>query len=189
MILLLFTATVVYTQVNSVRLNKSAFAPKFMLPKGETLYINGNPVLVSEQLNMLVVEQVGDSLNVIIENENENSIAELDGSNHTTSLYVGDGAHLHIKYRDWDTSPLIIPIKIRPVTDDTPLEFAGEFTIGSYLGYQLGARSILNNVNYNYSQTFSVFAAPTMIKINPEVADTDNSNVVLGFFYCIRIHS
>lgn len=170
-----------FAQSNKIKLNKSAFSPRYILPKGETLYVNGKPIVVDEQLNMLVVEQVGDSLNVIILDEADNDITALDGSDHTTSLYVGTGAHLHIKYRDWDTSPLVIPIKIRPSTAGAPLEFVGEFTLGSYIGYQLGSRSLLDDNKSNYSQTFSLFAAPTMIRINPEVADTDKSNLILGF--------
>ena len=39
----------------------------------------------------------------------------------------------------------------------------------------------MDSDNYNYSQTISAFAAPTMVKINPDVAQTEMSNLVLGF--------
>lgn len=40
----------------------------------------------------------------------------------------------------------------------------------------------MNSDNYDYSQTFSAFAASTMVKINLDVAETDMTNLVLGFF-------
>lgn len=119
--------------IQVVKINKSAFVPWYILPKGETLYIDGKPVIINEPLNMQVVSEVGDSLNVIVQNKNSNGILQFDRST-TTSLYVGAGAYLHVKYRDWDTSPFAIPIKIRPSVEDVPMQFVGESTLGPYIG-------------------------------------------------------
>ncbi len=168
------------SQSKVIKINKSAFAPRYILPKGETLYIDGKPIIIKEPLDMKIVDEVGDSIRVIVQNKKANGILQFDGST-TTSLYVGEGAFLHVKYRDWDTSPLAIPIKIRPSAEDVPMQFVGEFTLGPYIGYQTGSKSLMDSDNYNYSQTISAFAAPTMVKINPDVAQTEMSNLVLGF--------
>lgn len=182
-ILIVFSfSTKTKAQVKSIQLSKGAFAPHYSLPKGETIYVDGKPTVTRQELNVTIIDQVGDSINVIVVNKKDSAIAAFaEGNNTNTTLYSGKGANLHMKYTDWDTSPLVIPIKIRPFIDDTPLEFVGEFTLGSYIGYQTGSKSISDIDAYHYSQTFSGFAAPTMVRINPETADTDKSNLVLGF--------
>ncbi len=168
-------------QSNSIAISKGAFAPKYSLPKGEIVYVNNIPIAASKRLNIQVLDQQGDSIHILLQNQDMANILAIDSSHDVTSLFVGRGANLHLKYTDWDTSPLSIPIKIRPSIDDTPLEFVGEFTLGSYIGFQTGSKSISDFETFHYSQTFSGFAAPTMVKINPEVAATDMSNLILGF--------
>lgn len=168
-------------QVNSIKLSKGAFSPHYSLPKGEILYVDGAPIIISEKLKVRVLSITGDSINVLVENNKIENEEILKTHNNVATIYQGEGAHLHIEYTDWDTSPFIVPIKIRPAIQNSPLEFIGEFTLGSYIGFQSGSKSISDFESYHYSQTFSGFAAPTMIRINPEVADTDKSNLVLGF--------
>lgn len=168
------------SQKENIRLAKGAFAPNYSLPKGEILYVDGKPIVTKQKLDIYILDIAGDSINVSLQDGKEDG-KEFYKSGDQMTLYTGQGNNLHVKYTDWDTSPLSIPIKIRPSIDDTPLEFVGEFTLGSYIGYQIGSKSFSDAESFHYSQTFSGFAAPTMVKINPEVANTDMSNLILGF--------
>ena len=96
-------------------------------------------------------------------------------------LLTGQGRVAHLKFKDYDTQLLTIPIKIRPRLDDAPLQFIGDVALGSYFGYQFGRVAISDNSTETFSQTVALFAAPGMVKIDPTVADTDSSNLTLGF--------
>jgi hypothetical protein len=88
-----------------------------------------------------------------------------------------------LKFTDFDVSPLVIPLKIRPALDNNPLQFLGDVSIGPYLGYQRGTKSFhASSPGTQTSLTFCVFGTPTMINLNPsnQMNTTDSSSSILG---------
>lgn len=186
---LLCSVNIISGQDNPGALNTKAFAPKFYLLAGEELYIDTLRVVTKEKLRVNLVQQDGDTIHIRVNphqdftdiNPDLSLVSASNSVKDDPYLFIGNGAYAHLKYKDWDTNPLLIPIKIRPSTDDNPLQFVGEVSLGTYIGYETGKLSINEAKTYNYSQTIGLFAAPGMIKIDPSVADTDMSNLTLGF--------
>lgn len=88
-----------------------------------------------------------------------------------------------LRFTDFDASPLVIPLKIRPALDSNPLQFLGDVSIGPYLGYQRGTKSFnASSSGTQTSLTFCVFGSPTMINLNPsnQMNSSDNSSSVIG---------
>ncbi|MBK9256733.1 MAG: hypothetical protein IPM42_14700 [Saprospiraceae bacterium] len=88
-----------------------------------------------------------------------------------------------LKFTDFDLSPLVIPLKIRPAVNNNPLQFLGDVSIGPYFGYQRGSKSYnLSSEVTQTSITFCTFGSPTLVNINPsnQSDNSTNSNSVLG---------
>lgn len=183
-LLVLISSQIFGQKKNVVGVNSKSFSPKYFLIPGEVYYSDNQIVQATKNTPINILKQVGDSLFIRTSPklDSTTSMAYLN-SNTINKDYIllDDGYTTHLKFRDWDTHPLAIPIKIRPSLDDNPVQFAGEISVGSYIGYQTGKTSITDTERYIYAQTISLFAAPSMIKIDPTVADTDNSNLTLGF--------
>lgn len=151
------------------------FAPQYYISGGEYLVLNDTTFYLDRSLPISIIDKSSDSIIVFI----DKNIQASPIVNRQISLSTE--SPLHLKFRDWDIEPLVVPIKIRPKIVDQPLEFVGEFTLGSYMGFQWGRKTIGSNETFTTASTIFIFGAPTMVRINPEVANTDNSNLTLGF--------
>lgn len=102
--------------------------------------------------------------------------------NNVMYILISEGTD-KLKFTDFDLSPLVIPLKIRPALDNNPLQFLGDVAIGPYFGYQKGSKSFnITSQPTQTSTTFCAFGTPTLINLNPsnQSDNAANSNTVLG---------
>lgn len=111
-----------------------------------------------------------------------NLLKRVQKENVVMYILISEGTD-KLRFTDFDLSPLVIPIKIRPVLDNNPLQFLGDVAIGPYFGFQKGSKSFnLTSQPTQTSTTFCAFGTPTMINLNPsnQSDSTTNTNTVLG---------
>lgn len=160
-------------------INSSPFAPKFALSKGEILHLADTTVIINSRTPIRLIRQSADTL--FVESTSLlNSLGKLD-SKQILYILIGDDHQTRLAFSDWDAQILTIPIKIRPAINNAPLEFVGEVSLGSYIGYQLGSSTIGAAAKSTLAHTFMVFAAPSLVRVDPEQAATDMTNNTLGF--------
>ncbi len=181
-----------YGQLSFLSTNNKAFAPKYFLMKGESVYINDQKFRLPAPLSFTVEETKGDSIFISLpekdtslkkKTEFSEMLRESKGNSLDEFILLNEKKSISLKFKDWDTNVLTIPIKIRPKIDQAPLQFIGDVSLGSYLGYQTGRVNITDDGQKSYSQTFAIFAAPGAVQIDPSVAQTDQSNISLGFSF------
>jgi hypothetical protein len=88
-----------------------------------------------------------------------------------------------VKFTDYDVSPLVIPLKIRPALAGNSLQFTGDVSIGPYFGYQRGSKTYdFESQVMQTTFTICVFTSPSIIKINDANASLSNdaSNNLVG---------
>lgn len=142
--------------------------------------VKNHPIRISKvdaDTIFVMLQQLGDS--AVSENK---ILQKVEKKNEGLYLLISDGSD-KLKFTDFDLSPLVIPIKIRPVLNDNPLQFYGDVAIGPYFGYQRGTKSFnLTSQPTQTSTTFCVFGTPTMINLNAanQNDSATNTSSVLG---------
>lgn len=88
-----------------------------------------------------------------------------------------------LRFSDFDFSPLVIPMKIRPALDNQPVQFTGDVSAGPYFGYQMGSKSYDGPGEVTQTAlTLCAFGSPTMVNLHPanQSDNADGSGSVLG---------
>lgn len=173
--ILLTTATAV-AQVG----NNQFFDEKYFFESKTNYVINDSLQSFDKPVYFDISSRVGDT--VFISRDTPATPKEI-ATLFTTGIdkwYVGPGAHARVKFRDWDISPLTIPIKLRPKLITQPLQFQPDVAIGPYFGYQFGSKVLINDEMRSVSNTISIFCTPSLIDLDDQAAQSGVTDNVPG---------
>jgi hypothetical protein len=138
------------------------------------------PIRITKSTNDTVFIQLSQSEEVDV--PSGNLLNKVEKPSENLYFLISEGSD-KLRFTDFDVSPFVIPLKIRPALDNNPLQFLGDVSIGPYLGYQLGTKSYNSSSQSTQTAlTFCVFGSPTLINLNPsnQSNDTLNNSSVLG---------
>ena len=189
------------TQKSDKKAPTEALGLRYIIQSGTIVYNeNHEPHELVSNLGFNIVDQIGDTTFIRISSithepdtlKKQKGIINSTNTGNDELYYFLIGPKKFIKYhfRDWDVSPLTIPIKIRPKLSATssnptayPLQFIGDVAIGPYLGYEWGSKTYARQSFQTVSQTVALFAAPTYIRLDPTNSSNDDTNTVFGFSF------
>lgn len=164
------------------------FDQKFKIIKNSLVHNDTATYRLAKDMPIRITKSTNDTLFIQLSQSGEvdvpsnNLLNKVEKPSENLYILISEGSD-KLRFTDFDISPLVIPLKIRPALDNNPLQFLGDVAIGPYLGYQRGTKS-LNTVSQSTQTalTFCVFGSPTMINLNPsnQSNDTPNSSSVLG---------
>jgi hypothetical protein len=186
LILLLFTITST-AQTSAATSKPDLFDEKFTLIPGSYIHAGDSILRLNESKPIRINKVSNDTIFIGFINNTplpiDHAVFTLVKPTEKMYLLTSDGMD-KIKFSDWDISPLIIPIKIRPRTTNSPLQFISDVSIGPYFGHQRGSQSYsaLNGFS-ELTTTYAIFASPTLVRLDPTTVskDTTSSGSVLGF--------
>lgn len=160
---------------------------RYLLSKGSYLHKGDSTLRLNQSKSIMIYKVAGDTIYIgLIEKPSAqitNSLFSLVPQQEKMYMLTSEGMD-KVRFTDWDVSPLVIPIKIRPKTADNPLQFISDVSIGPYFGYQRGSqRYSSNNEVTEHSTTFALFATPSLVRLDPSTVPSSSSNTgsVLGF--------
>lgn len=168
--------------------NAQFFDPKYKITKNSIVQNDTGYVKFLSAYPVHILEKNGDTVFLELKNfgeeiVNENTLlAKVEKKNERVYFLVSESDNA-LLYTDFDFSPLVIPLKIRPAIGDNPLQFLGDVAIGPYFGYQFGKRSFdFSATPSQTTLTACAFGSPTMINLNSsnQTNSPTNGNSVLG---------
>lgn len=164
------------------------FDQKFKITHHSLLHHDTAVFRVTQDVPIRITKTTQDTIFVQLKPSQEVDIPEtqlltkIEKTNPIFYFLISEGTD-KLRFTDFDASPLVIPLKIRPALDNNPLQYLGDVSIGPYLGYQRGTKAFNpSSKGIQTSLTFCVFGSPTMIHLNPtnQMNTTDNSSSVIG---------
>lgn len=163
------------------------FDPKYMILKNSMVHSDTLTYRVLKDSPIRIIRTSGDTMfvefrKILNDKPGDHDFLKIEEHSPVLYLLLDDGMD-KIKFTDFDFSPLIIPLKIRPAMANNPMQFVGDVAIGPYFGYQIGSKSFDTPTKYTQiAMTFCAFGSPTMINLNPSNQDSASamSNSILG---------
>lgn len=162
------------------------FDEKFKLEKHSILHEDTSTIMLMKDQSIKIKETKGDTVFIELKSKTEKSsenetLFKTVTPNKQKQFFLLSECQDKISFSDFDISPLVIPLKIRPAIINNPLQFNGDVAIGPYFGYQRGAKSYNQLEMTQTTLTFCLFTSPTMINLNPlNTTSTATTDSVLG---------
>ena len=164
------------------------FDPKFTLRKNSVIQKDTGWYKLNNNESIKIHRISGDSVFIKMKllspyhDPDTASIEKIKHADIPVFFLISNGDY-KLSFSDFDVSPLVIPLKVRPAIGENPLQFLGDVSVGPYFGYQRGTRTFDFMANaQQISWTVCAFGTPTLININPSNQQNNdvNSNSVLG---------
>jgi hypothetical protein len=163
------------------------FDQKFKIIKNSLVHYDTAIFRIIKDAPIVITKTNGDSIFIQMTQFGDAGVSDnslmnrVDRANKVYYILISEGLD-KLKFTDFDISPLVIPLKIRPALDNNPLQFLGDVAIGPYFGYQKGTKSYDSLKATQTATTFCVFGSPTMINVNPtnQNNNSQNTSSVLG---------
>jgi hypothetical protein len=165
------------------------FDAKYKLLKHSVVHQDTSVFKISEDHPIKIIRSNGDSIFFELKHEEEKNKTEeatlikVNRPKEKMYFLLSDGTD-KIKFNDFDISPLVIPLKIRPAIASNPLQFNGDVSIGPYFGYQTGSKTYsFESQMVQTTLTLCLFSTPSLVKLdasNNSISDADPTNNLLG---------
>lgn len=185
----LFGHNVLYGQLSNSS-KSQFFDAKYKMVKHSIVHEADSVFTLHKDLPVRILSVNGDSIFIEFKQDPDINFSEINSFQKTLlqpkeKMYflMSEGVD-KMKFTDFDISPLVIPLKIRPATSLNPLQFSGDVSIGPYFGYQRGSKTFdTQSVATQTTITFCLFGSPSLVNLNPsnQSDGTNNSNNLLGF--------
>ncbi len=164
------------------------FDEKYKIIKNSLVHNDSTLFRMIKESQVRILKSEDDSIFIQLRQYGEVDVPDnsllnrVEKTNEVFYILISEGTD-KLKFTDFDISPLVIPLKIRPVLDNNPLQFLGDVAIGPYFGFQQGSKFFkLNAQPTQTTTTFCAFGSPTMINLNPANQNDSSSGTssVLG---------